>query len=93
MQKKSKKAGETSSEPAVKTEADKIWEEIKDKKIEIFSLPNQVVSQYCKPSPIDPAKLYLTVSATSVLPALETAIGPSYVIDRVERFVTVARKA
>lgn len=90
MPKKTNKSNETPTEP--KTEADKIWNEIKDKKIEIFSLPSQIVSQYCKPSPVEPSKLYLIVSASSVLPALETALGPAYVLDRMERFITVARK-
>ena len=83
---------EKNKEVVEKTEADKIWNEIKGKKIDIFSLPDQIVSQYCKPATVEPSKLYLLVSATSVLPALETAIGPSFVVDRVERFVTVARK-
>lgn len=74
------------------TEADRIWSEIKDKKIDMFSLPSQVVSQYCKPVAIDPSKLYLLLTATSVLPALETSLGENYVVDRVERFVTVSRK-
>lgn len=81
-----------STDSAVKTEADKIWEEIKNKKIEMFSLPSQIVSQYCKPTFIEPEKLYLIVSATSVLPALEVALGEKYVVDRLEKFVTVSRK-
>ena len=81
-----------SSEAAAQTEADKIWLEIKNKKIDMFSLPSQVVSQYCRPASIDPSKLYLIPSATSVLPALESALGEAYVVDRMERFITVARK-
>lgn len=80
------------SNTAPQTEADKIWLEIKNKKIDMFSLPSQVVSQYCKPAPIEPSKLYLIPSATSVLPALELALGESYVVDRIERFITVTRK-
>lgn len=82
----------TSSSQGEMVEADKIWSEIKDKKIDMFSLPNQIVSQYCKPILIEPSKLYLIASATSVLPALEFALGNDYVVDRMERFITVVRK-
>jgi hypothetical protein len=92
MIKKPTKPSDDSTTTEPKTEADKIWSEIKNKRIEIFSLPSQIVSQYCKPSPVEPSRLYLIVSASSVLPALETALGPSYVLDRMERFVTVSRK-
>lgn len=82
----------TGSDTVAQTEADKIWLEIKNKKIDMFSLPSQVVSQYCKPATIEPSKLYLIPSATSVLPALELALGEGYVVDRMERFITVSRK-
>lgn len=74
------------------TEADKIWSEIKDKKIEMFALPSQIVSQYFQPVLVEPSKLYLTINVSSALPALELALGDAFVVDRAERFVTVARK-
>lgn len=72
-------------------ESDKIWNEIKDKTIEMFALPDQKVHQYCDPQFIEPTKCYLVVRATSVLPALETALGSKYSLDRMDRFVVVAR--
>ena len=75
-----------------KSEADLIWEEIKDKKIQVFSLPEQTVSAYCTPTSIEPSKLYLLSNASSLLPVLETALDGSFSVDRFERFITVSRK-
>lgn len=74
------------------SDADSIWEEIKDKKIEIFSLPSQTVSLHCKPVKVEPTKLYLVANATSLLPILETALGESFSIDRFDKYITVERK-
>jgi hypothetical protein len=74
-----------------KTTAEKIWEEIQDKNIEMFALPAQKVNQYCKPVTIEPSKCYLLTTATSVLPALEVALGSSYVVERVHQWVVVSR--
>jgi hypothetical protein len=73
------------------TVAGDIWNEIKDKNIEMFALPDQTVSMHCRPVPIEPTKLYLTASSTSVLPSLETAVGKKYVVELVDRFITVSR--
>ena len=73
----------------VKTAAEKMWDDIKDLKIEMFALPDQRVHQYCKPVTIDPAKLFLVASAGSVLPSLEAAIAPKYVVEKQDRFLIV----
>ena len=73
----------------VKTPADKIWDDIKDLKIEMFALPEQKVHQYCKPVAIDPSKLVLLPSAGSVLPSLEVAIGSKYAVEKQDRFLVV----
>jgi hypothetical protein len=91
MSKTSKKPVDKVVKPEANTEAGKIWEEIKDKQIDIFALPNQVVSQYCKPIAIEPTKLYVIPSAPSVLPALETAVGKKYAVTLSEKFLIVAR--
>lgn len=75
----------------VKTEADKIWEEIKDKYIDMFSLPNQKVFQYCQPISIDPSKLYVKLQATSVLPSLEAAVGKDFEVSLLDKYVVVSR--
>lgn len=75
----------------VKSEADKIWDEIKNLKLEMFALDNQFVHLYYKPVLLDPSKLHLTAltKATSALPALETAVSPKYQTEQVDRFITV----
>jgi len=75
----------------VKTEADKIWEEIKDKSIDMFSLPNQQVFQYCQPIPIDPSKLYVKLQATSVLPSLEAAVGKKFEVSLLDKYIVISR--
>lgn len=74
-----------------KTEADKIWDEIKDKKIDMFALPDQIVSQYCDPAIVEPSKLYLRTTASSTLPSLEAAIGKNYAVELVDKYVVVSR--
>lgn len=74
-----------------KTEADKMWDEIKFRPIEMFALPNQLVAHYCKPIDVEPTKLYLVSSATSVLPSLETAIGPNYSLEMADKYIIVSR--
>lgn len=74
-----------------KTNADKIWEEIKDVKVNMFTLPDQTVSMYCSPIAVEPTKLYLSFTVTSVLPALEFALGTSYKVEVVGRFIAVSK--
>lgn len=73
------------------TEAGKIWSEIKEKNINMFSLPNQTVSQYCQPKVVEPSKLYLIISVSAALPALEAAIGNKYSVELVNKYIVVSR--
>lgn len=68
-----------------------IWNEIKDKKIDVFALPNQSVEKYCTPVTIEPSKLYLTVKASAVLPALESALGPTYHIEQASKYFIISK--
>lgn len=81
----------TTEELLENTEAGKIWSEIKDKSIEMFALPDQKVHQYCQPKLVDPTKLYLDITASSVLPSLEAAIGSNYTVELANRYVIVSR--
>jgi hypothetical protein len=81
----------TAQEALGDTEAYKIWQEIKDKPISMFGLPNQVVSQYCVPIPVDPSKLFLMITASSVLPSLEATAGNKYVVELAGKYVVVSR--
>lgn len=86
-----KREDQANKETVLKTEAEKIWKEIKDKPIEMFSLPLQVVHQYCEPIAVEPTKLYVKSSPTSVLPALESALGDKFAVERMERFLVISR--
>jgi hypothetical protein len=76
---------------AADTEAGRIWDEIKNREIEMFALPDQRVWQHCDPILIEPTKLYLRTRSTSVLPSLETACGKKFEVELVDKYVTVAR--
>lgn len=68
-----------------------IWEEIKDKNIDVFAMTS-TVAQYCEYVDIDPAKCYIVCKATAALPALETALGEKFTVSQVEKYVLVEKK-
>lgn len=73
--------------------SDIIWNDIKDRDIEMFALPGQKVFQYCKPIKLEPSKLYVEISASAVLPALETAVGSKYSVNYFDKtIVSVSKK-
>lgn len=74
------------------TESIKIWNEIKDRPIDVFSLPNQVVSDYFHLAFVEPSKLYLTMTrASAAIPALEVSVGKSFMVELVNKYVVVSR--
>ena len=81
------------SVPAVKTMADVIWDEIKNRPIEMFALPNQTVSMHCAPVKVEPSKLYLLIRSTATLPSLEASIGAAFSVSVVDKYVVVFRAA
>jgi len=80
------------AEKKVVTEAEKIWNEILNVQLDMFSLPEQNVQKYCKPVAIEPTKLYVTSSVQSVVPALEAAIGKKFDIEVAQKFIIISRK-
>lgn len=74
------------------TVADQIWNEIKDKPLALFALPNQLVHQHCQPAPVDPARCFLLYKASALLPAVESAIGPDYTCETMDKYIVVSRK-
>jgi hypothetical protein len=74
-----------------KTEAEKIWDEIKSLGINMYGLPGQTVSQHCTPVMIDPSRLFVTMRSTATLPSLEAAIGKGFTVELADKFVIVAR--
>lgn len=74
------------------TEEERIWDEIKDLEIEMFALPDQKVNKYVKKITIDPSRLFLLASATSVLPALELVVQKKFNIEKIDRYIVISRK-
>jgi hypothetical protein len=70
--------------------ADKIWENIKDVRVEMFALPNQVVSRYCEPIAIEPSNCYLKFTTEVILPALELALKDKYDVERTDKYIKVS---
>ena len=78
------------------TQAEVIWNEIKDLDLFLYALPNQFVHKYCKPFPLDPSKLYLEYNARThgiILPLLEEAIKMKYNVEPVDRFLMITVKS
>jgi hypothetical protein len=75
-----------------KTQAEKIWDSIKDKPIEMFALPGQTPSKYCEPIKVEPTKLYLTFKVAVVLPALEEAFKNVYNVDLMDKYIVISPK-
>lgn len=71
-----RKKAESKAEP---TEAQKIWDKICNLPIELYALPNQVVSQHVareeKLERAVPDALHLILKSAAVLPALEESLG------------------
>lgn len=74
------------------TNAEKMWEFLKDKDLAMFSLPSQTVEQYCLPILLDPDKLMLLPKASSVLPALEEAFGKQFTFEMADKYIIVNKK-
>ena len=90
-----KKTDSKTEKPKVEQE-NPLWTAIRGQKIEIFALPRQKVEDHCTLaealSKVDPTKLYLVPKSSAVLPALEAALGENFEVDKVDKWLTVARK-
>ncbi len=75
----------------VKTEAESIWEAIKDRPILMFGLPDQYVFQHVTFVPIEPNSLYVTIRSSATLPSLETAVAPDFTVELADKFVIIKR--
>jgi hypothetical protein len=74
------------------TAAEQMWNEIKDREVQMFSLPGQTVAHYCTPTPIDPSKLFLTYTVSSCIPAVEAAIIKDFDFEIAKNFIIITRK-
>lgn len=76
---------------AVKSEAQKIWEEIQNLEIQMFGLPEQTVAHHCTPVTVEPNSLYLITRSSATLPSLEAAIGSKFTVELADKFIIVKR--
>lgn len=74
-----------------KTEAQKIWEEIKDLPIQMFGLPDQTIVMHANPVTVEPSKLYLVIRSSAALPSLEESIKGKFSVELADKFVIVTR--
>lgn len=78
------------------SEGEKIWNEVKERTIDIFALPNQKVSDHSAVAEAffvaDPAKLYLTLRSSAALPAIEEALKKHFTVSQVDKWITISRK-
>lgn len=72
--------------------AQEIWTEIKDVNLNLFALPGQTVEMYCHMIPVEPSRLYMTIKVSSVLTALEDALGKKFNFEVAGKFILVSRK-
>ena len=73
-------------------ESDKIWEEIKDKKINVFALPAKKVSECVEKVNIPANQLYVKITVGAVLTALEETLGEDFTVEMAEKFTIISRK-
>ncbi len=71
-----------------------IWTDIKDVGIDMFSLPNKKVSDFCEPVYVHPTKLYMKYKISSVITAMESIkqIGDKYTLAFEGNFLSVEEK-
>ncbi len=77
--------------PPVKSEAEKIWEEIQNRPIMMFGLPSQFVFQHCTAINIEPSACYVSIRSTATLPSLEAAVAPDFTVELADKFVIIRR--
>lgn len=75
----------------VKTEAQKIWDEIKDLPIQMFGLPGQTVAMHVTPVMVEPTKLYVVTRSSATLPSLEETIKGAFAVELADKFVIITR--
>lgn len=82
----------SSEEKPALTNAEEIWNEIKDVQLNMFSLPDQTVEKYCTVIPVEPSKLYLTIKVSSVFAIMEDVLGKKFEFIPAGKFILVSRK-
>ncbi len=82
----------TEEKEVKKFESDRIWEEIKNLPIEMFSLPNQKISDYVTKMNLPGNHLTTTIKVSSVITSLEYALGSKFDVEQSDKYVLIKRK-
>lgn len=80
------------TEEKTKLESEKIWDEIKDLPIDMFSLPNQKVSDHVVKKPLPGNKLYVTLNSSAVITALEAAVAGRFDLEQADKYIIISRR-
>lgn len=75
----------------VKTDAEKIWDEIKNRPIQMFGLPEQFVFQHATYITVEPTSAYVIIRSSATLPSLEAAVAPDFTVELADKFVIIKR--
>lgn len=79
-------------EASKQVESDLIWDEIKELSIDIFSLPNQKVSDHVNKLNIPGNQLFVSLNSSAVLPALEIAVTRrGFEVEQTPKYIIVRR--
>lgn len=74
------------------TEAQKMWEEIKNLRINMYAIPNQTIEGHVTRFEGDPRVLYLRPKTSAVIVALEEVLAGHFDIEQTEaNFICVTR--
>ena len=68
-----------------------VWEEIKNRPIQMFGLPEQFVLQHATFIRVEPSSLYVTIRSSATLPSLEAAVAPDFTVELADKFVIIKR--
>jgi hypothetical protein len=86
---------EQATESIKNTVAGEIWAKIRNLKIDVFSLPYQIVEFHAIPQAIDPTKLFLKLKSSAVLPSLEIALEDKfpgqYTVEQQKQFTVISK--
>ena len=74
-----------------KSNAEKIWNEIKNKKINVFGTVEKI-TKFLSKIDLPGDELYVKLTASAALPALEATLGKKYVIEGAERYTVIKYK-
>src|SRR5690348_4936661 len=74
-----------------KAEGELIWEEIKNRSIAVFSLPNQKVADHVRKLQVAGGSLIVKLNSSSVLPALENVTCDKFSTELTDKDYVIIR--